>query len=344
MKPNPSLFWKCQIGGWLVFIILSFPNKIALFGSVPAAFISLYRDALGFLWTWGMYEIYRRISYRQTGVARVIALVTILSLLGGVILAVVSRALRNVFPFEEAGFPNYGIATGVFYYRAVLFACWSFLYFGLRLVYESMEKDVSLARAEAARSDAELQMLRAQMNPHFLYNALNTIISEIGKPGQHLKELVRALSEYLRYSLENRHNDRVPLGNEFDAMRGYLAVEKARFRENLEIECRIDETARSDLAPGIFMQPLVENAVKYGKKTSSRPLRVRLDVSHPAPDRIRVEVANTGHWLDTTGPRTTGGVGLGNLRQRLELLYPGTHDLRIIEENGWVTVRVEIPA
>lgn len=182
------------------------------------------------------------------------------------------------------------------------------------------------------------------MNPHFLHNALNTILSGIGKSNEPLRALVRSLSRYLRFSLETRHDDRVPLGREYDAIAGYLAVEKARFREKLEVVCRIDEEARNALVPGILIQPLVENAMKYGRRTSPRPLHVRVVVSSLPFDEVQIEVANTGKWIEPNPAKTSGGVGLGNLQRRLQLLYPGSRSFRVSHKDGWVTVQIRIPA
>lgn len=338
------VFWRFQLGGWLAFTVFSFPLKWVILESVPGSvLVSLYRDGLGFILTLGMRQIYRRVYHRKMRPLAVAGIVSAVSLAGGTVLTLFSLIFHHMFDFEEEKIFATSVIFAIFYFRTGLCAGWSLLYFAIKLMRDEMKRELQLARAESKQHSAEMRLLRAQMNPHFLYNALNAIIAEIGKQEQHLKALVRSLAEYLRYSLENRNNDRVPLGQEFDALRGYLAVEKARFREKLEVECEIDQTARSDLVPGILIQPLVENAVKYGRKTSPELLRVRLIVSRPAPNRVRVEVSNTGYWIEEKNPRTTGGVGLENLRQRLALLYPGTHDLWIFEENGWVVVRVEIP-
>jgi two-component system, LytTR family, sensor kinase len=188
-----------------------------------------------------------------------------------------------------------------------------------------------------------LQMLRAQMNPHFLFNALNTVLAAIGKSQDELKALVRALAEYLRYSLETRADGRVLVGQEFDAITSYLAVEKARFREKLEVECHIIPGARYLLVPGIIIQPLVENAIKHGRKTSPHPLRIRLSVSNLDSNGVQIEVSNTGKWVEPDPANTLGGVGLKNLKERLKLLYPDCHSFRITNENGWVTVQIQIP-
>lgn len=209
---------------------------------------------------------------------------------------------------------------------------------------DGIKRDLRLLSIESEKRGAELQLLRAQMNPHFLFNALNTIQSGIGRQDSQLAGLVQSFSQYLRYSLENRDNDRVPLGNEFDAIASYLVVEKARFQEKLVIDCQIDQVARDALVPGIIIQPLVENAIKYGRKTSPRPLKIQVNVSNIDSDGVQIEVSNTGKWIEPQPAETLGGVGLENLKARLKLLYPDSHSFRVSSENGWVTVQIQISA
>jgi len=124
----------------------------------------------------------------------------------------------------------------------------------------------------------------------------------------------------------------------------YLAVEKARFREEMEIECHIEDAARSISCPGILLQPLVENAIKYGRKTSPLPLKIRLAITCQSSRIVRIEIANTGHWVEPPPRAGLGGVGLENLRQRLALLYPENHTLDSFTEDRWVIVRVDLPS
>jgi two-component system, LytTR family, sensor kinase len=155
--------------------------------------------------------------------------------------------------------------------------------------------------------------------------------------------MVQALADYLHYSLTHRNDDFVPMGEEYDALMGYLTLERARLDGKLSIDCQIDDEARKALVPGIILQPLVENAVKYGRETSPSPLQLRLHVLRSGPE-LQIEVSNSGHWIETDSNRSTGGVGLENLQRRLALLYPGQHRLEITREAEHVSVRICIPA
>lgn len=119
-------------------------------------------------------------------------------------------------------------------------------------------------------------------------------------------------------------------------------MEKARFRDDIEIECQIEPAAREFLVPGILLQPLVENAMGYGRKTSPIPLRLRMTVSLLSSGSLMIEVANTGTWVEEEDARKFGGIGLGNVRKRMALLYPNRHRITVNKGNGWVSVSIEI--
>jgi sensor histidine kinase YesM len=343
MVSKISLFWRFQLAGWLAFTIFSFPSKWVLLETIPASvLVSLYRDGLGFLITIGMREIYKRCYHEKMTKAALVALMGGVSLLSGLILTLFSLAFHEFLDFDAEQTFTPPVIFGIFYFRTGLCLGWSLLYFGIKLLMERLDRERALAVALAAEKEAELQMLRAQMNPHFLFNALTTIQAGLTRSPETLRPVVQALSDYLSFSLSHREKSFVPVGEEYDALVAYLAVEKARFRDDIEIECRIDPAARDFPVPGILLQPLLENAIGYGRKTSSKPLRIRMEVSLSASGSLQIEVANTGTWVEEEDARKFGGIGLGNVRKRMALIYPDRHRIEMNAENGWVTVKIEI--
>ena len=337
------LFWRFQLGGWLAFTIFSFPSKWVMLETIPASvLVSLYRDGLGFLITIGMREIYRRFYNTKMTKATLVALVGGVSLLSGLILTLFSLAFHEFLDFDAEQTFTPPVVFGIFYFRTGLCLGWSLLYFGIKLLMERLDRERALAVALAAGKEAELQMLRAQMNPHFLFNALTTIQAGLTRSPETLRSVVQALSDFLSFSLSHRDKSFVPIGEEYDALVAYLAVEKARFRDDIEIECQIDPAARIFPVPGILLQPLVENAVGYGRKTSPKPLRIRMQVLRIPSGSLIVEVANSGTWVEEEDARKFGGIGLGNVRKRMALLYPDRHRIEMNAKNGWVTIQIEI--
>jgi two-component system, LytTR family, sensor kinase len=340
------VFWRLQLGGWLAFTVCTFPLKIAAFGTVQAAvLLSAFREPLGLLLSLGLRKIYRRIDRRRGFTIRLSVLVLVLAIACGSVDTLASIAVAKALGIPTRELEDVTYSIGVFSFRASLYACWSLLYFWIKAVRESHERELRLVRAETQQRDAELRMLRAQINPHFLFNALNTILAGLGREQQGLQTAVQGLADYLRFSLAHRHADRVPLGEEFDAIVNYLAMEKARFGEDLLVESRIEDEARNFLVPGILMQPLVENALKHGWKNAVPPLRLRL-LARREEDKVHIEIANTGPWIEASKEfrDDASGTGLDNVRRRLGLLYEGRHQFEIGEREGWVVARISLPA
>ena len=336
-----SLFWRFQLTGWIVFVAVTFPLKIMVAGTLADALIlCAVRDGSSFLLTLGLRRIYG--IFWTSAVGRMVTLI--------VVSCAVAAMLQNGFFFLFHSFvSNEGEfrlsrsrAFDVLYERTGLLLGWSFLYFGIRHAIEGVQRNLRLALIESEKRQAQLQMLRSQMNPHFLFNALNTIRNGVEKANAQLGSTVESLADFLRFSLDHVRDDFIPLGREFDAVQNYLKVEKARFRDKLEYECHIDDEARTCAAPGIVLQPLVENAIKYGQETSGFPLRLRVLVTREAA-ALKITVANTGDWLEPAPRGKTSHIGLENLRYRLALLYPGQQRIDITPASGWVTITVHLP-
>jgi hypothetical protein len=181
---NLTSFWRFQLLGWAAFTLFSFPLKWVLLESVPGSIlISLYRDGLGFMLTVGMREIYRRVNLRKTHPVFVVVIASVVSLVVGGLLTAFSLAFHATLDFEEDKVFSTSVIFATFYFRSGLCAGWSLLYFSIKQAREGAAWELRLVRAESAREKAELQMLRAQMNPHFILNALNTIVASVGKDG-----------------------------------------------------------------------------------------------------------------------------------------------------------------
>lgn len=337
-----SLFWRFQLAGWGLFILVTFPLKLALAGTLVGALaLCVIRDGSSFLITLSLRHVYRKFWSNHSG--KMAVLITSACAFAGVSQMGFFLLLHTFVSTEGEILAGHPMAFNVFYERTGLLFGWSFLYFGMRYALDGVQKELRLTLLESEKRQAQLQLLRAQMNPHFLFNALNTIRAGVEKANAELGAMVQSLADFLRFSLDHSQADFIPLGREYDAMRDYLAVEKTRFRDKLEFHCEIDETARAVSVPGIILQPLVENAVKYGQDTSELPLRVSVHVSRLNADTLQLTVANSGRWLEPAPREKSSHLGLQNLRNRLALLYPGKHRLDIAHGNGWVTITIQIP-
>jgi len=335
------LFWRFQILGWASWTVWSMPIKFSHYEDLATGFwMGLLQEALGFSTTLGLREIYRRGGLDRFGVWILAPLIVAIAILAAALNAFVLIQIQHLLGLEPTGETS---SSGyAFCLRTVLFVAWSGLYFSIQNLLETQEKTRQLVEAERLRHDAELQMLRSQTNPHFLFNAFNTILSE-GRGNPKVTALVKGLSDYLRYSLACRHEGFVSLGAEIDAITSYLEVEKSRFGGDLELEIAVTQMARSAGVPGVIVQPLVENAIKYGRETSEKPLRL-LIAAETGPHTLRIEVCNSGTWIEPQ-PWQMGqpsGSGLDNLRRRLDAIYPGRHRFEIGQRGRDVVALVEI--
>ncbi len=188
---------------------------------------------------------------------------------------------------------------------------------------------------------AELQMLRYQLNPHFLFNTLNAVRALVTKDPARGRAMITELAEFLRYSLTTSNAASVPLVQEIEAVRGYLAIQQIRFGDKLEVRFEVEPEAEEQPVPAFLLQPLVENAVKYGSLSGAKPLVVRVSVRR-RNGSVRVWVSNTGRFLEAPNEAGGTGIGLDNVRQRLRETFGDAADFRLIARAGWVHARVRI--
>jgi len=210
-----------------------------------------------------------------------------------------------------------------------------------------------MVEAERLLVESRLQTLRYQINPHFLFNVINSIDALAHEAPERVHHLVRQLARYLRFSLQWREESVVSLQLELEAIESYLQVEKVRFEENLEVRVEASSEARRCDVPILILQPLVENAIKYGMETSALPLRLKI-AAVVENGELQLEVANSGKWVEPgTGPsRKQTRLGLENLRKRLELLYTERHtfDVGTVEDpdcsgvDNWIVGTIHLPA
>lgn len=200
------------------------------------------------------------------------------------------------------------------------FISWCALYFAIRYEEELKEKNLRLVASQAMAMDAQNRMLRYQINPHFLFNTLNALSSLIlAKENERAERVVLSLSSFLRHTLEKEMPDKGPLSDEIEAQRQYLLIEQARFEDRLNYVETIPADLRDALAPSLILQPLVENAVKYGVARSNETVTIEIK-AEAANGRLRLTVTDDGG--DTTGQTTPKlGLGLENVRRRLDLIY-----------------------
>jgi hypothetical protein len=275
------------------------------------------KSAYGFLITSSLRPPFVWIHSRRWNPLKLIPVVLCISFPMTVIWLLIIRIpiLRDHFsPLFSIHLLGANFTTLGFYVDLFVFACWIGFYFSSSLFFDSLE----MSRRQ---EKSELALLKYQMQPHFLFNALTAVMAVSGDQKK-VEELTQSLADYLRFSLSKSDEDSSPLGDELEALESYLQVEKIRFAENLEWRIDADQETRSFMAPSHLVQPLLENAIKYGQQTSSLPLSILIQVKRSG-DLLRLTVENTGSWVESPASSHDQGMGIGvrNLQRRLQLLF-----------------------
>ncbi|MGA0604805.1 sensor histidine kinase [Phenylobacterium sp. VNQ135] len=233
------------------------------------------------------------------------------------------------------------ISTG--FWAIWVFLAWTAVHFALGYEDQLKEKSLRLQRAQTLAARAQNQMLRYQINPHFLFNTLNALSALIlARETDRAEKVVLMLSGFLRYTLEKELPEKVPLHEELGAQRQYLSIEQVRFEDRLQFRADVPDAVRDALAPWLILQPLVENAVKYGVARSIRPVTIEIR-AWEQEGRLCVAVCDDGDNSAQEAPPKLG-LGLENVRSRLDAMYGRDADLVCgpRADRGW-ECRLELP-
>lgn len=340
------MFWILQVSGWLLFAIVFClldglagrftPTSIVNYGSAAAA---------GFLSSLLLRLAYRKTRIRDRSVVTLSLVVIGCSILATMLLIGLASVLR--FPFwGMRALASYSSPMAFllrFFRWFIWLLAWSALYLGFRFWHEWAAQKEQTEKALALTQAAHLHMLRYRMNPHFLFNALNSIRALIAENKATAKSMVTELSEYLRYSLVSCNYENVPVREEIESLRHYFNIQKMRYENKLSIAFEVDPAAEDFPIASFLLHPLAENALKHGMATSPLPLQIQIQVGM-RKGNLFVEVRNSGFWVEPVVNKMKDSIhaGLDIVRQRLADSYPNRHRLDISEAEHFVRVRLLI--
>ena len=208
-------------------------------------------------------------------------------------------------------------------------------------LYNLSEKNAKEAKLESLVKETELKMLRSQINPHFLFNSLNSISSLTITNPEKAREMVIKLSEFMRYALSKKDEQPVSLRSELENLRLYLDIEKVRFGDRLSTEENIEEKCLDAKMPVMILQPLYENAIKHGVYESTELINIRTKVSC---NNGYLEIVISNNYDPSPSPAKGTGTGLINVSRRLDLFFGNMASIKSVKENGIYTVSLFIPA
>jgi LytS/YehU family sensor histidine kinase len=225
------------------------------------------------------------------------------------------------------------------------------VYWGLVTVFHAFDfyakyrdREIAASRLERQLVSAQLETLRLQLDPHFLFNALHSIATLIREhENEPAVKMLTDLSQLLRQSLNTSGRQKVPLSGELEILRHYIDIQETRFPDRLHVALDVERGVEQALVPTLILQPLVENAIRHGIARLDRPGHV-IVAAHRASDRLELEVSDDGPGLDTSSREAGAGVGLDNTRARLAGLYGPAQTFALHNRaGGGVTASITLP-
>jgi two-component system, LytTR family, sensor kinase len=342
-RSSTRSFWLLHTAGWSGAFLINY--LAALAHGKPASYweISLVLAVAGFVVTLGLRQLLRRLAdlpfWRLIAVMLGPVLVACAVMTVAYTVAVFRWCSEEDRPRDTLGYLAYMAST------LYVVMTWVGLYVGIKYQQRLRQQTEAMLAATMRAQQAQLQVLRYQLNPHFLFNTLNAISTLVlDRDTATADRMVQRLSAFLRHSLDGDPSQQVTLDQELAALDLYLGIESVRFAERLRVERDIAADCRAALVPGLLLQPLVENAVKHAVARhvdgGTLWLRARRDAG-----RLQLSVADDGPGPESSEPRPSGcGVGLSNTRERLRLLYGPEQSFEVARRpgGGW-EVRLSLP-
>lgn len=360
MTDQRRMFWTLQIGGWAAWgLIGKYAYTLAVVDELIPDYLAYVAviTAIGLVITLGLRYVYHYVWTKQIW-ARAVAFALGSAAAGWAWIEARAMLYRGWIESDKdisEWLEKMGDAAEL--YERVYFLesftgslsvmlAWSTLYFGIKYARLFREMRESALKSAAMAHEAQLKMLRYQLNPHFLFNTLNAISTLILEQQTELaNRMVTKMSSFLRYSLDNNPMQKVTLRQELEALQLYLDIEKVRFEERLNLDLDISEDSKRALIPSLLLQPLVENAIKYGIVQSEGGGNLRIAAKVFAGDLL-IELSDDGPGLELVEgqPQPSNGVGLRNTRERLVELYGNRHSFRLSKTDPHgLTIHIRIP-
>lgn len=344
-------FWNLQLAGWGAAFLLRSVSALANKQDLDVLALILVTTITGFSISLILSVVYRQLIRQQPLVTW--GLTAVVLVFAVVLHASIDAWVQGVY--TGGGRDSFAQRLiGLLYLPMTLLGGWSALYYAINFFLTVEQQADRLERLEAQATAAQLAMLRYQLNPHFLFNTLNSISTLVLlKQTEPANAMLTRLSGFLRHTLIAEPGSQVTLEQEIETLQLYLDIERMRFEERLRTHFEIDDAALGAQLPAMLLQPLVENAIKYAVSPQEEGARIAL-TARVIGDRLRLAVEDTGPGVDD-GPRDAArdaalgrpvstGVGLANIRNRLAQAYGDNHLFETRSEaGGGFTVLIEIP-
>ena len=345
--PGHPLFWVVQGLSWLVlhtsFIIPLYAIAVANGAPTDGIATKFGLGALaGLAVSSVMAVIYARLPVRYTQGTSAVGTVLVISFLGALLWSWVQTRIVQTSGAVVLLRPEFGSSqyTGMIIQLTrsfLILGLWSAIFIVLLLSYRVRVTSAEALRSAQRANEAQLQLLRAQLNPHFLFNSLNSVVALIEAEPSRAKDMVRNLSSLLRSALANSDGVETTVGDELEFVDAYLSCERVRYEDRLQVTVTVPDSLKNQPLPTMSLQPLVENAIKHGMKGRD-PLYLRIEGKEA---RGEVEIAVINSRPSEEVRRSAGtGTGLRNVRTRVEMMFPESGEVSLHQEDRWSTATI----
>jgi two-component system LytT family sensor kinase len=336
------IYWICQLTGWGVFVAGNL-----VMASMQGSEMNLvyYRSIFMLLFGLGITHSYRLLvharGWTSLEVKNMIPRMIFASLLLSVAFTFFNEIFKNLLLHE----PLFSSSTFDTWYflrivnASVLFLLWNVIYFAVHSFENWKKEEIENLELRAAKSESELNSFRSQMNPHFMFNSLNSIKALVDEEPQKARHAIVMLSGILRTNMMHSKRQTIPLQEELDLVSKYLELEKIRFEDRLVLKMDIDPNSLVVEVPPFMLQTIVENAIKHGisKQIKGGAVEVKTEVNEGV---LKITVANTGELKPEV---ESEGIGLLNTQKRLDLLYRGKATFSLKQFQEKVVCEVTLP-
>lgn len=339
-----SRYWWCQIIGWSANIAVSV-FFVTTFGKPDTYFFLslLLACLLGVLITHVMRLNIHKLRVLDKNLKTQIFYLVALTFVFAIFFGILIEAVDYVIGYNTDKLEKYSKIQRLFFssFNAMwLLLVWNMIYYMYHYVERNRKQELDTLRLEAVVKSLELKTIKSHINPHFIFNALNSIRALVDENPERARRAITELSNILRSSMQAEKMETVPLKQELDIVKDYLALEHMRFEERLQIEMDIDEDTLNQPIPPMMLQTLVENAIKHGisKQINGGVIRIISDFKE---NHYELTVQNSG-TLNGQVTYTSDGFGIKSTQDRLNLLYQGKAHFKIMNVSGASMVESKI--
>jgi len=337
-----KLFWQLHLAGWGGFAVLQFLLGLSYLGFLQDLANRLVLFVVGILCSLVLRFLYRGTAIREMRVAQAGLIMLAASIAIGGLMAVILSGAGAAMGGPAFGFHDrMDWINQVFTWTFILLG-WSVLYVAINYRLEVREQRERAVRAESLARQSHLQALRAQLEPHFLFNTLNAISTlVVANDNAGAVRMLNNLGQFLRLTLTRATASEISVAEELEFAHRYAEIQQMRFGERLRIDFDVESGVLDALVPALILQPLVENAVKHGVLSQEQPGSVTIGI-HSSGATLNISVQDDGPGFGSGQPRH--GVGLGNTVARLDSLYGAAAHLSVGTSAGrGSAVRIDLP-